>query len=284
MLIIAYIGKCMMNREGYEGNILKASIVTQKQTGVEGKLHGSPVLLHFEGKQSAPGENFDITQIGAEEGIFQERDIHFINKQYKGPEGKKLINKFLNEPESFPDHLDIEKGAKTNFAEYDSNLVEAQESSQRANDKVRELTAQLRDVEKQVSEKRAIGTQYRSQIDTLSQQIAAANNATTESNRLALAESAKLDDQGFLLGKFINNAMSSQLAQERATQSEINTMSNLVANTLTSSGEDLNISEDVDAVVSDFTTKFPDATSEEIDEVIEIAVNSSLQKPKGPTG
>ena len=273
MLIIAYIGKCMMNREGYEGNILKASIVTQKQTGVEGNLIGRPVLLHFEGKQSAPGEKFDITQISPEEGIFQERDIHFLNKQYKGPEGKKLINKFLNEPESFPDHLDIEKGAKTNFAEYDSNLVEAQESSQRANDKVRELTAQLQDVEKQVSEKRAIGTQYRSQIDTLSQQIAAANNTTAESNRLALAESAKLDDQGFLLGKFINNSISSQLAQERATQSEINTMSNLVANTLTSSDEDPTIYENVDAVVGDFTTMFPDATSEDLEEITEIVTS-----------
>lgn len=186
---------------------LKATIVVQKQEEGGRVPQGQRNLLHFTGTRLPEG-NYDINVVEPGQGVFEAKDVVFINNHYKGPEGKKLVTKFLANPEKFPTHMDIDKAAKTNFAEFDNDLLEAQESLKKANENVANIETQLQEVTKDIAAKTALSSQYKNQISSLEEQIRAAQAAKSKSDELAEQETAKLSDTGYLLGKFFTNLSS----------------------------------------------------------------------------
>lgn len=221
MVILAFIVLliymlCKPFIEGYEegdAGSLKATIVVQKQEEGGRVPKGQRNLLHFTGTRLPEG-NYDINMVDPGQGVFEAKDVVFINNHYKGPEGKKLVSKFLANPEKFPTHMDIDKASKTNFAEFDNDLLEAQESLKKANENVANIEAQLQEVTKDIAAKTALSSQYKNQISSLEEQIRTAQTAKSKSDELAKQEAAKLSDTGYLLSKFFTNLSSDSDAAE----------------------------------------------------------------------
>ena len=162
ILVIVYVCKRILFNEDY----LTASIVTQHQ-GKEGVVKRR-MLSHFKGEQDDQ-DRWNIEPI--DEGIFDERDVVFMANHYKSDEGKELMNNFLENPDSFPTHMDIERAKTQDFDEFGTLVADAENRFVNANAEVDRLNIEIQDAKTAADNEVGISTTLTQKVDELETEL-----------------------------------------------------------------------------------------------------------------
>lgn len=173
ILVIVYICKRILFNEDY----LTASIVTQHQ-GKDGVVKRR-MISHFTGEQDDQNR-WNIEPV--DEGIFDERDIVFMANHYKSDEGKEVMNNFLENPDSFPTHMDIERAKTQDFAEFGTLVAAAEDRLTIANAEVDRLNIEIQDAKTAADSEVGISTTLTQKVDELETKLREAESEVLEAD------------------------------------------------------------------------------------------------------